>query len=104
MPRSGWVKPVSDRRLSDLVSVGVLTRVFPPDLVDEVIAAAGRTEQGLKAITACAPGHAARVRELSVDVLGPDRLALLGEASNDVVHAIAEHQKTSCPPEVQGYC
>ncbi len=31
--------------MSDLVSVGVLTRVFPPDLVDEVIAAAGRTEQ-----------------------------------------------------------
>jgi len=31
--------------LSDLVSVGVLTRVFPPDLVDEVIAEVGRTEQ-----------------------------------------------------------
>jgi hypothetical protein len=30
------VKPVSDRRLSDLVSVGVLTRVFPPNLVEEV--------------------------------------------------------------------
>jgi hypothetical protein len=44
MPRAGWVKPESDRRLSDLVSVGVLTRVFPPDLVDEVIAGAGRTE------------------------------------------------------------
>ena len=34
-------KPESDRRLSDLVSVGVLTRVFPPDLVDEVIAEVG---------------------------------------------------------------
>jgi hypothetical protein len=45
MPRAGWKKPVSDRRLSDLVSVGVLTRVFPPDLVDEVIAQTGRTEQ-----------------------------------------------------------
>ena len=44
MPRAGWVKPESDRRLSDLVSVGVLTRVFPPGLVDEVIAVAGRTE------------------------------------------------------------
>jgi transposase IS4-like protein/DDE family transposase len=31
--------------LSDLVSVGVLTRVFPPDLVDEVIGEVGRTEQ-----------------------------------------------------------
>jgi hypothetical protein len=39
------VKPVSDRRLSDLVSVGVLTRVFPPELVDEVVAASGRTER-----------------------------------------------------------
>ena len=45
MPRAGWMKPESDRRLSDLVSVGVLTRVFPPGLVDEVIAEAGRTEQ-----------------------------------------------------------
>jgi hypothetical protein len=45
MPRAGWKKPVSERRLSDLVSVGVLTRVFPPDLVDEVVAEAGRTEQ-----------------------------------------------------------
>ncbi len=44
MPRAGWLKPVSDRRLSDLVSVGVLTRTFPPDLVDEVIAECGRTE------------------------------------------------------------
>ncbi len=45
MPRGGWRKPETDRRLSDLVSVGVLTRVFPPDLVDEVIELAGRTQQ-----------------------------------------------------------
>ena len=44
MPRSGWRKPESDRRLSDLVSVGLLTRVFPADVVDRVIADAGRTE------------------------------------------------------------
>jgi Insertion element 4 transposase N-terminal/Transposase DDE domain len=44
MPRAGWVKRESDRRLSDLVSVGVLTRTFPPELVDEVITGAGRTE------------------------------------------------------------
>ena len=31
--------------MSDLVSVGLLTRVFPPGLVDEVIAEVGRTEQ-----------------------------------------------------------
>jgi hypothetical protein len=52
MPRAGWVKPVSERRLSDLVSVGLLTRVFPPELVDEVIAAAGRTEQRHRSLPA----------------------------------------------------
>ena len=52
MPRAGWVKPVSDRRLSDLASVGVLTRVFPPELVDEVIAAAARTEKRNRALPA----------------------------------------------------
>ena len=36
MPRAGWLKPVSERRLADLVSVGVLTRTFPPGLVDAV--------------------------------------------------------------------
>ena len=38
--------------MSDLVSVGVLTRVYPPDLVDEVIEAAGRTEQRHRALPA----------------------------------------------------
>ena len=52
MPRAGWVKPESDRRLSDLVSVGVLTRVFPPDLVDQVIAQEGRTEQRHRSLPA----------------------------------------------------
>jgi hypothetical protein len=52
MPRAGWKKPESDRRLSDLVSVGVLTRVFPPELVDEVIAGAGRTERRHRSLPA----------------------------------------------------
>lgn len=52
MPRSGWRKPETERRLSDLVSVGVLTRVFPPELVDEVIASVGRTERRHRALPA----------------------------------------------------
>jgi hypothetical protein len=52
MPRAGWKKPESDRRLSDLVSVGVLTRVFPPQLVDEVVAETGRTQQRHRALPA----------------------------------------------------
>ncbi|HEX9547533.1 MAG TPA: IS4 family transposase, partial [Acidimicrobiales bacterium] len=45
MPRAGWRKPETDQRLSDHISIGVLTGVFPPDVVDRVIAQAGRTEQ-----------------------------------------------------------
>jgi hypothetical protein len=52
MSRAGWRKPESDRRLSDLVSVGVLTLVFSPDLVDEVIAGTGRAEQRHRALPA----------------------------------------------------
>ncbi len=43
---------MSDRRLSDLVSVGVLARSFPPELVDEVIAGCGRTEQRHRSLPA----------------------------------------------------
>ena len=43
---------MSGRRLSDVVSVGVLTRAFPPELVDEVIAQAGRTEQRHRSLPA----------------------------------------------------
>jgi hypothetical protein len=46
------VKPESDRRLSDLVSVGLLTRVFPPELVDEVIEQAGRTQRRRRSLPA----------------------------------------------------
>ena len=45
MPRAGQLKPLSDSRLTDHVSVGVLTRVFPPELVDGVVVEAGRREQ-----------------------------------------------------------
>jgi hypothetical protein len=45
MPRAGWVKPQDDQRLSDHVALGVLTRTFPPDLVDAVLADTGSLEQ-----------------------------------------------------------
>lgn len=45
MPRSGQVKPPSDQRLSDHISIGVLTHVFPPELVDGVVAEVGRAER-----------------------------------------------------------
>jgi hypothetical protein len=44
VPRAGWVKPETNQRLSDHISIGVLTRVFPPGLVDQVVAEARRKE------------------------------------------------------------
>jgi transposase IS4-like protein/DDE family transposase len=52
VPRSGWVKPQSDQRLTDHISIGVLTRVFPPELVDAVIAQSGRRERRARLLPA----------------------------------------------------
>jgi hypothetical protein len=38
------VKPPTDERLSDRIAIGVLTRVFPPAVVDAAIAAADRAQ------------------------------------------------------------
>ena len=45
MPRAGQRKPPTSSRLTDHVSIGVLTRVFPAELVDGVVAQAGRAER-----------------------------------------------------------
>src|SRR6266487_890833 len=45
MPRAGQIKPPVIPRLSDRIAIGVLTRTFPPELVDRVIAKTGRGEQ-----------------------------------------------------------
>jgi hypothetical protein len=39
------VRPESGQRLSDHISIGVLTRVFAPAVVDRVVAEAGRTQR-----------------------------------------------------------
>ena len=77
MPRAGWVKPATDRRLSDLVSIGLLTRVFPPGVVDEVVAAAGRTEQRHRSLPARVVAYFAIAMALYVDGSYEDVLAQL---------------------------
>jgi hypothetical protein len=39
------VKPETDQRLSGHISIGVLTRVFSPELVDRIVTELGRTEK-----------------------------------------------------------
>jgi hypothetical protein len=71
------VKPVSDRRLSDLISIGLLTKVFPPDLVDEVIAQTGRTEQRNRSLPARVMAYFAISMALYADGSYEDVLAQL---------------------------
>jgi hypothetical protein len=68
---------VSDRRLSDLVSVGVLTRTFPPALVDEVVAGCGRTEQRNRSLPARAMAYFSIGMALHSEGSYEDVLALL---------------------------
>jgi hypothetical protein len=71
------VKPESDRRLSDLVSVGLLTRVFPADVVDAVIAEAGRTEQRHRSLPARVMAYFAVGMALHAEGSYEDVLSLL---------------------------
>ncbi|MEC4019181.1 transposase domain-containing protein [Streptomyces sp. H27-D2] len=45
VPRPGQLKSVGGERFSDRIALGVLTRAFPPELVDEVVAECGRVEK-----------------------------------------------------------
>lgn len=45
MPRPGQNKSTAEERLSDRIAIGLLTRTFPAELVDEVLAETGRGEQ-----------------------------------------------------------
>jgi len=79
MPRHGWKKPESDRRLSDLVSIGVLTRVFGPGVVDEVIAECGRTEQRSRSLPARSMAYFAMGMALHSEGSYEDVLALISD-------------------------
>src|SRR5680860_553345 len=79
MPRSGWRKPESDRRLPDLVSVGLLMKVFPADVVDAVIAECGRTEQRRRSLPARSMAYFAMGMALHSEGSYEDVLALISD-------------------------
>ncbi|SEH92988.1 DNA-binding transcriptional regulator, MarR family [Mycolicibacterium rutilum] len=57
------------------------------------------TDAGRDAIRTAAPANAARVREMFVDVLGPERMAAMRQMSEDVLAAIERHRETECSLE-----
>ena len=79
MPRSGWRKAESDRRLPDLVSVGLLMKVFPADVVDAVIAECGRTEQRRRSLPARSMAYFAMGMALHSEGSYEDVLALISD-------------------------
>jgi hypothetical protein len=79
MPRAGWRKPQFDHRLSDAVSVGVLTKVFPAEVVDEVIAGCGSTEQRHRSLPARVVAYFAMGMALHHEGSYEDVLALISD-------------------------
>jgi hypothetical protein len=79
MPRTGWRKAESDRRLPDLVSVGLLTKVFPAEVVDAVITECGRTEQRRRSLPARSMAYFAMGMALHCEGSYEDVLALISD-------------------------
>ena len=79
MPRSGWRKAESDRRLPDLVSVGLLMKVFPAEVVDAVVAECGRTEQRRRSLPARSMAYFAMGMALHSEGSYEDVLALISD-------------------------
>ena len=52
MTQSDTGGPQRSERLTDVLGIGVLTRLFQRDLVDEVIASCGRTETRVRLLPA----------------------------------------------------
>ena len=91
-----WEKSRLSHHLSRMEKRGLIAREPGDSRYPEV----ALTDAGWKAIKACAPANAARVRQLFVDVLGSRRLAVLSEIADDVIAAIAEHQQSDCEVRV----
>ena len=79
--------------MSDLVSVGVLTRTFPPGLVDEVIVAAGRKEQRYRSLPARTMAYFAIGMALHSEGSYEDVLGLL----TDGLGWVADHEPLVLP-------
>lgn len=70
---------MSDRRLADVVSVGLLARVFPPEVVDGVVAECGRTEQRRRSLPARSMAYFAMGMAMYSEGSYEDVLALISD-------------------------
>lgn len=93
--RTQWEKSRMSHHLSRMEKRGLVRRERSGGRYPDVVL----TEHGRTAIESSAPANAARVRELFVDVLGPERLGQLRDMSCDVIAAIRRHMATDCVSE-----
>ena len=77
MPRVGWRKSESDRRLTDLVSVGLLAKVFPAEVIDAAVADCGRVERRRRSLPARAVAYFAMGMALHAEGSYEDVLACM---------------------------
>lgn len=82
-----WEKSRLSHHLRRMEKRGLVTREVAPGS-DARYPHIVLTDAGRAAIEASAPANAARVRRLFIDVLGPERLAVFREASDDVIAAV----------------
>ena len=80
MPRAAQAKPPVPERLGDRVAAGALTSVFPPGLVDRVVAECGWTEQRRRLLPARMVVYYVLALALFADVAYLEVLRLLVEA------------------------
>lgn len=94
-----WEKSRMSHHLSRMEKRGLIRRKASDARYPDIVL----TKAGRDAIEASAPANAARVRKFFIDVLGPQRLAMLREASEDVLAAIEEHHQSDCPPQIRAH-
>jgi DNA-binding MarR family transcriptional regulator len=80
-------------QVTQLEKAGLVARRSCPSDVRGVLAVL--TEAGRRRLEQAAPGHVALVRELLIDVLTPEQLAILADALGEVIRRAAAHQDLS---------
>jgi DNA-binding MarR family transcriptional regulator len=89
-----WEKSRLSHHLSRMEKRGLVARRPGDARYPEIVL----TAEGRSAIETSSPKNAALVRQLFVDVLGPQRLEALRDMSDDVWDAIDVHRRTECEP------
>lgn len=87
-----WEKSRLSHHLTRMAARGLVSRETGAGRYPDIVL----TDAGLAALRECAPANAARVREMFVDVLGPERLEALRAMADDVVAAVEQHRQTDC--------